>query len=203
MNKPNHSDPDDRIEIEVNDPAPIAPGSIEDAVEKGEDFSSEAESIEEEGQLAEEPTPQSRIAELEERLLRVAAEFENYKKRTNRQFEEMTRAANDRLVLEILEVVDSFDRARQHAGDEVDASALKKGMDLIYNQLQALLEKNDVTPIEALGKPFDPQVHDAQMQLASAKFPEGTVAMELTRGFRQGNRVIRHSKVGVSTGKPA
>jgi molecular chaperone GrpE len=203
MDDKNMPDSDDRIEIEVTEPTPIPPGTkFEDGVEVGEDFSSDLDPVEEEVQLVEEPNPQARIAELEDRLLRAAAEFDNYRKRTARQFEEITRSANDRLLTELLEVVDNFDRARQHADEKVDAASLKQGMDQIHNQLVTLLAKNDVKPIEALGKPFDPQLHDAMMQIESAEYPEGIVALEMARGYQQGTRVIRHSKVGVSKGKP-
>ncbi len=202
MSDKNMPDADDRIEIEVTEPTPIPPGTkIEDGVEKGEDFSSDLDPVEETVQLVEELTPQARIAELEDRLLRTAAEFDNYRKRTARQFEDVTRAANDRLLIELLDIVDNFDRARQHTDGKVDPDSLRKGMDLIYNQFQTLLSKNDVAPIEALGKKFDPQVHDAMMQIDSDKYPEGIVALELGKGYQQGNRVLRHSKVGVSKGK--
>ena len=73
-------------------------------------------------------------------------------------------------------------------------------MDLIYNQLLTLLSKNDVKPIEAVGKTFDPNVHEALLQVDSEDYPEGTVALELTRGYNIGNKVLRYSRVGVSTG---
>lgn len=201
MSEEKYSDSEDRIEIEVTEPTPVPPGTrIPDAVEKGEDFSSDAEPLEE-VQLPEEPREQSRIAELEDKLLRMAAEFDNYRKRTNRQFDELARSANDRLLAEILEVNDNFERAREHFANDADPKSLRKGMDLIFNQLQSLLKKNEIEQIEAVGKPFDPNLHEAVMQVDSKEYPEGIVAVEVGKGYRQETSVLRHSKVGVSKGK--
>ncbi len=201
MNDNKYSDSDDRIEIEITEPTPVPPGTrAPDAVEKGEDFSSDAEPLEEVS-LPEEPKEQNRVAELEDRLLRTAAEFDNYRKRTARQFDELARSANDKLLAEILEVNDNFERAREHFAKDTDPKSLRKGMDLIFNQLQSLLKKNDIEAIEAVGKPFDPNWHEAVMQVDSKEYPEGIVAVEVGKGYRQGSRVVRHSKVGVSKGK--
>jgi molecular chaperone GrpE len=203
MTKDKDRDLDDRIEIEVTDRLNAVPrGDIPDAVEKGEDFSGESEPLEE-AHLAEEPvSDNARIAELEDRLLRTAAEFENYRKRTARQMDEIAKSANDRLIIEFLDVADNLDRARAHADGPADPAALKTGMDMIFNQLAALLARNNIVAIEAVGKPFDPNLHEALMQVDSDTYPEGTVAMDIAKGYQQGSRVIRHSKVGVSKGKP-
>lgn len=165
---------------------------------------SEAEG-EPEQEPCEEEKLKQRIDELEDKLLRVAAEFDNYKKRIARQFEEMIRSANDKILVELLDVVDNFERALQHSNDDTDNTdfeALRKGTELIFNQMTSLLGKYDITPIEAVGQPFDPNLHEALMQVESDEYPEGVVAMEMSRGYKQGNRVLRHSKVGVSKGKP-
>jgi len=162
-----------------------------------------------------EPTPEEepseeeklkkRVAELEDKLLRTAAEFDNYKKRMARQLEEMIRSANDKILLELLEVADNFERALRHSNEQAaqaDVQALQKGMELIFNQLKALLNRYHITPIDALGQPFDPTLHEALMQVDSDEYPEGVVALEISKGYKQGDRVLRHSKVGVSKGKP-
>lgn len=155
----------------------------------------------EETELTVEEQLQKRVAELDDKLLRMAAEFDNYKKRTARQFDEMVRSANDRIIGEFLEIADNFERALNHAGEKTDAEAFRKGVELIFNQMKDLLQKYDITPIEALGQPFDPSLHDAMMQIESDEFADGIVAMEMSKGYRQGNRVVRHSKVAVSRGK--
>lgn len=149
-----------------------------------------------------EPTPEEKIASLEDKLLRTMADFENYRRRTANQYEQTIRAANDRLLLDILEVVDNFERALQHAREAADAESLRKGTELIYNQLVDLLGRYNLTPIEAVGQSFDPNLHDAMMQTPSEKHAPGTVAFEITKGYRMGDRVLRHSRVAVSTGPP-
>jgi len=138
--------------------------------------------------------------ENEDRFLRTAAEFENYKKRMSRQYEDVVRTANDKILLDLLEVVDNFERALQHDNDDDDPSPLRKGTEMIYSQLQSLLQKHGVTPIEAVGKPFDANLHEAMMEMASDEYDAGVVAMEMARGYMHNDRVLRHSKVGVSKG---
>ena len=177
-------------------------GDPKDMVEKGEDFSSEADVVEETVQTPETPEElKQKLNDAEDRMLRVAAEYENYRKRMARQQDELVKSANDRLFGELIEVIDNFERALQHAKEDSSTSAILTGTEMIYNQLMALLAKNGVTPIDALGKPLDPQFHEAMMQVDSDQCPDGVVAVELAKGYQQGNRVIRHSKVGVSRGK--
>jgi len=174
-------------------PVPVDP----DPVLKDEDFSGETES-EEAPPAVETESPNQRIAELEDKLLRAAADFDNYKKRTARQFEEIANAANDRLMGEFLEIIDNFERAREHANGEVSLETLLKGNEMIHGQMVALLARYNIEPIEALGKPFDPNLHEALFQVESKEHAEGLVAQELSKGYRQGNRVLRHSRVAVS-----
>ncbi len=157
-----------------------------------------------EEELSEEEKLRIRTAELEDRFLRTAAEFENYKKRTARQFEEIVRGANDKILVELLGVVDNFERALQHSRENpetTDIEALRRGMELIFKQMAELLSKYDITPIETVGRPFDPNLHEALLSIESDEYPAGVVAVEMSKGYRQGDRVLRHSKVGVSKGK--
>lgn len=148
------------------------------------------------------PSVEARLALAEDKLLRTMAEFDNYRKRTAVQFEQVIRSANEKLLLEMLEIVDNFERALQHSDDENNSESLRKGTELIYNQMQSVLKKYDVTTIESLGKPFDPNLHDAMMQTPSDTYAEGVVALELGKGYRIGERVLRHARVAVSTGAP-
>jgi molecular chaperone GrpE len=143
----------------------------------------------------------ARIAELEDKLLRTAAEFENRKKRLERQADDAIRTANDRLVGQLLDVVDNFERALHH-GDE-NKESFKQGIELIFSQLNDLLNRYDVRPIDSVGQPFDPSVHEAIMQVDSHEYDEGIVALEISKGYRAGDRVLRYAKVGVSKGKSA
>ena len=177
---------DDESPAATDEPT-AATGEANDAVE--------AESVSE---LTEEERLTEQVAKLEDQLLRAAAEFDNYKKRTARRFEQIVQSGQDQILLELLGVIDNFDRALAPNGDKDDLNAHREGMELIYEQLKTLLGKYEVTPIEAMGKPFDPNLHEALMQTDSDEYPEGTVAIEVAKGYRQGDRVIRHSKVGVA-----
>ncbi|MEW5993253.1 MAG: nucleotide exchange factor GrpE [Candidatus Zixiibacteriota bacterium] len=160
-------------------------------------------------QVVEQPEPteeerlRSQAAELEDKLLRTAAEFDNYRKRMARQIDETIQAANDRLLTELLEVVDSLERALNQGNDDARVESYHKGTELIFGQMMSLLKKYEVTPIESIGQPFDPNLHEALMQVESDEYPEGTVAVEMAKGYRIGNRVLRHARVGVSKGKPS
>ena len=150
-------------------------------------------------------SPEEQILRLEDLRLRAVAELDNYRKRTARQFEELLRTANDRVLVDLLEVVDSFERALEHAGEnsesrKEDSGSFEAGIKLIYTQLIDLLKKYDVRPMEALGQPFDPNKHEALMQAPSDEYENGTVATELVKGYMISDRVLRHSKVSVSTG---
>lgn len=189
------------VPFEVSGKAP----NDTDPVVKGEDFSGEtneaAEPSPEQPAETDEEQLSRRVAELEDKLLRAAADFDNYRKRANRQCDEIARTANDRILLDLLPIMDNFERARQHASEDVTLESLLKGHELIHNQMVTLLTKYEIEPIEAVGKPFDPQLHDAMFQVESEEYPEGIVAQELNKGYKQGDRIIRHSKVAVSKGK--
>ena len=141
------------------------------------------------------------VAELDDRLLRSMADFDNYKKRNARQVEDTIRSSVDSLLLQFLEIVDNFERALEHVDGQNEDDAIHRGTKLIYSQMRDLLAHYDVKPIDALGKPFDPNLHDAMMQVDSDEYDEGIVAMVLSKGYMRGNRVLRHSKVGVSSGR--
>jgi len=180
---------------ETGEPQPEATGTDKKAPADGEKVGAADLSNEELGEEA-----AQRIGELEDRLLRTVAEFDNYKKRTANQFEQMVRSANEKLLLELLDVVDNFERALQHSNGESENESLRKGTELIYNQLLGILAKYDVKPIESVGQPFDPNLHEAMMQTPSNDYDEGLVAMEIGKGYVLGERVLRHAKVAVSTG---
>lgn len=203
MAQDNDAEVTDNFSAEAQDRShPQANVKPEDAVQKRDDFSSEAEPVEEQMQSEETvESLQQKYNDLEDRMLRMAADYDNYRKRMARQMDEMTRSANDRVFGELIEVIDNFERALQHAKEDAEPSAILAGTEMIYNQLVGLLSKYDIKPIEAVGKPFDPQLHEAMMQVEGDEYPEGTVALEMGKGYQQGNRVIRHSKVGVSSGK--
>lgn len=199
---------DDKRDIEVKSSEEIEASAPEDesasSASEEEAELNEDESRRSPGDIGEstetDETEQLRqkVAELEDKLLRSHAEFDNYRKRALRQQEQAVASAREGVITELLEIVDNFERAAEHAEGEVDATALKSGMEMIYNQLRSLLRRYDVTPVESVGRPFDPSLHEALMQVESDEHPDGTVVNELTRGYKVGDRVLRYAKVGVS-----
>ena len=137
----------------------------------------------------------------EEKFIRLAAEFDNYRKRSSRQYAQVIKSANEELILEILDVVDDFNRAFEafetsHASESSSHSEnLLAGVKLIFDKLVAILHNRGVRMIEALGKPFDPNFHEAVMQTPSDEYEEGEVAGVVSPGYMLDDRVIRHAKV--------
>jgi molecular chaperone GrpE len=132
-----------------------------------------------------------------DRLLRQAAEFDNYRKRTERERREMAQYAAGDLLEALLPVVDDFERALE-ADAGSDAAAYRTGAELIYKQLQDLLAKRGVTPIEAVGKPFDPRFHQAITYEPSPGRAEGEVLEVVRRGYMHGDRLLRPAMVKVA-----
>ena len=151
--------------------------------------------------LSEEDQLRARVEELDERLLRTLADFENFRKRAAQRQGDLIQSANDRLIGELLEVMDNFERALHHSEEDNSEDAVQQGMEMIHGQFKEILERYRVRPIDALGKPFDPSYHEALMEVKSDEYDKGTIAIEMTRGYMIGDRVLRHSKVGVSKGQ--
>lgn len=135
--------------------------------------------------------------ELHDRLLRQAAEFDNYRKRVDRERRAQADQSVVDLLLELLLVVDDFDLALRVATDE-GATAYRKGVELIHGKLHEMLRKQGVKPIEALGADFDPNLHQAVIHEPSAEHREGEVIGELRRGYMLGDRLLRPAMVKVA-----
>ncbi len=157
----------------------------------------EADSIE----IADDTDIKELLAQKEDKYLRLAAEFENYKKRIFRQSEVLIHNAEAGVLIDVLGVLDNFKRALSSAGDKKDFKAFKKGVKMILEQLKKILDDHNVSPIDTVGKTFDPELHEAVMQIETDEQPEGVIVQELSGGYKKGNTVIRHAKVGVSSGK--
>lgn len=135
---------------------------------------------------------------LQDRLLRTAAEFDNYRKRIDRERREHADTAAAGILTELLPIVDNLELALQ-APATPDAAAFRAGVELIHAQMLDLLRKRGVTPIDAVGRDFDPNVHEAVVQEASAAHREGEVMQELRRGYMLGERLLRAAMVKVAT----
>ena len=138
-------------------------------------------------------------AELTDRLLRLAAEFENYKKRSRREMEQFKLMANEALVRELLPVVDNLERALEHLPADARNSALAQGVELVLQELNKVLAAHGLERIEAVGKAFDPELHEAMMQQHDPQADENTVLSELAPGYLFQGRLLRPAKVVVST----
>jgi len=138
-------------------------------------------------------------AEANEKYLRTYAEFENYRKRMQRDLAEFRKYANEQMALELLTVVDHLGLALKHAVDVNDSvHGLQEGVELVYKQFHDVLEKFGVKPFAAEGEPFDPARHDALLQVVNEAVPENTVVQVLQEGYLYYDKVLRHAKVGVS-----
>src|SRR5262249_35773350 len=157
-----------------------------------------------------EATPEEKLAALaaerdesKDRMLRIAAEFENFKKRARKEQTDATAEARERVLKDMLEVVDYLERAvgMQTAGNgAVDGAALLKGVDLTLRLLKQKLERYEVRAFDAAGQPFDPRLHEAISRVEHASIPSGSVAAELQKGYRVGERLLRPAMVSVSSG---
>jgi molecular chaperone GrpE len=142
-------------------------------------------------------------AEANDKYLRAAADFDNYRKRMQRDLTDFRKYANEQMALELLTVADHLGLALKHAAESGETvQGLREGVELVYKQLCDVLEKFGVTRFSAEGEPFDPAKHEALMQVAAADVPENTVVQVLQDGYLYHDRVLRHAKVGVSK-KPA
>ena len=138
-------------------------------------------------------------SEANDKYLRTYADFENYRKRMQRDLSDFRKYANEQLVLELLGVVDHLGLALKHAGDAGETNkGLQQGVELVYKQLRDVLEKFGVKPFTSEGEPFDPAKHDAMMQVATADVPENTVVQVLQEGYLYHDKILRHAKVSVS-----
>ncbi|HEY3355307.1 MAG TPA: nucleotide exchange factor GrpE [Polyangia bacterium] len=148
--------------------------------------------------LARVETLEKEKAELKDRVLRGAADFDNYKKRSRKELGEAADRGREGLLREVLPVLDNLERAISHADAADGVSGLIDGVRLVHRQLLAALEKFDVKPFTAVGEAFDPQFHAAITQVETADQPAGMVVEEFQKGYRQGQRLLRPAMVAVS-----
>ena len=142
---------------------------------------------------------QQEAAEAQDRYLRTYAEFENYRKRTQRDLAEFRKYANEQLAQDLLTVVDHLGLALKHAQEAGGSGqGLQEGVELVYKQFSDVLEKHGIKPFKSIGEPFDPQLHDAMMQVEAADVPENTVVQVFQDGYWYHEKVLRHARVGVS-----
>ncbi|MCL7413430.1 MAG: nucleotide exchange factor GrpE [ANME-2 cluster archaeon] len=131
-------------------------------------------------------------------LQRLSAEFDNYKKRMDKERAEIIEFANFSLIAELIDVMENMERGIASARKSEDRDSILKGMEMVYNQLKSILEARGLEPIDAVGQKFDHQCHEAMMKELSDECPNNTVLEEFQRGYRIKGRVVRYSKVKLS-----
>ena len=140
---------------------------------------------------------QEKVTELEDKVKRQMAEFDNFRKRTEKEKSAMFETGAKSVIEKILPIVDNFERGLATIPEEEKGTPFVEGMNMVYRQLLTELEKLDVKPIEAVGKEFNPDFHNAAMQVESEEYESGIVAQELLKGYTYRDTVIRHSVVAV------
>lgn len=138
------------------------------------------------------------IEELTDRLKRSMAEFDNYRKRTDKEKASMYEFGAKEVVEKILPVVDNFERALASVPEDIKGGSYAEGMEMIYKQFMKTLEDMGVTPIAAVGQEFDPELHNAVMHIEDENFGENIISQELQKGYKYKDHVVRHSMVQVA-----
>ena len=189
----------------------------QDAAESSEDVSSEETEVAEDAETEAEKLEKAKkalfskkekkekkdkkdeqIAELTDRLMRQMAEFDNFRKRTEREKAQMFEIGAKDIIEKILPVVDNFERGFAGLSEEELATPFAQGMDKVYKQMISTLEAAGVKPIEAVGKEFDPNLHNAVMHEDNEEFGENIVSEEFIKGYTYRDSVVRHSMVKVA-----
>lgn len=138
-----------------------------------------------------------KVEELEDKVKRQMAEFDNFRKRSEKEKNAMFETGAKSVIEKILPVVDNFERGLATIPEEEKGSPFAEGMEMIYRQLIGELEKMEVKPIPAVGEEFDPALHNAVMQVESDEYESGVIAQELQKGYTYRDSVVRHSMVAV------
>ena len=128
--------------------------------------------------------------------LRKLAEFDNFRKRVDREREDVRLAAQEEIIRDLLPVIDNFERALQHTDE--DTGAFHQGVEMIAKQLRDTLERKGVTEIDPIGHSFDPELHEAVQRVEGGEHPPGTIVFVMLKGYTLGDRLIRPAMVGVA-----
>lgn len=170
-----------------------------------EDMQNASEIADAAGEAADQPAADSRYDELakqadeaQQRYLRAQADFDNFRRRTMKEKEELGQYASMKLLGQLLPIVDNFERAIAAASSNSDYDSLVKGVDMIFRQLSQTLDAEGLKPIESVGEPFNPEFHQAIMTVESDEYEEGIVVEEVQKGYMLKEKVLRPAMVKVS-----
>jgi len=143
-----------------------------------------------------EQDPQIELAELKDKHLRLFAEFDNFKKRTNRERLELIRTSTENLIQKLLPVLDDFDRAKKTAEDATNEETFSEGVQLVYNKLYQILEAKGLEPMDTDELDFDPELHEAITKIpAPSEDLKGKIIDHIEKGYYLNDKIIRHAKV--------
>ncbi len=189
QNKETNTPESDEIPVEKNK----TENEIETAVE--ESIKSEDEEIKEE------VSPENQVNELKDQLLRKAAEFENYKRRTEVYQSELLKYAAESFILKVLPVYNDFERSLSHIKEAKDVDAIKAGLQLVFDKFTKALNEQGVSKMVTVGREFDFNLHEALLQQEADNAPPNTVIQEVEPGYLYKDKVLKHAKVIVSKEK--
>ncbi len=157
------------------------------------------EEVEVEVEVKEETNSEAEALEYKNKFLRLSADFQNFKRRSEKEKTDIFKFANEKLMLDLLPILDNMERAIEHAGDDSDETSILDGLKLIQKSFSEMLTKNGVEPIKAVGEEFDPALHHAVMSAESDDHESHVVIEEFQKGYKLKDKVIRHSMVKVSS----
>ncbi|MEK3731212.1 nucleotide exchange factor GrpE [Paenibacillus sp. FSL M8-0334] len=138
------------------------------------------------------------LSETQQRALRAQADFDNFRRRTQKEKEELAKYASSKLIQELLPVIDNFERALQASEDNPEFESFSKGVNMIFRQLEQVLAAEGLTAMNSVGQPFNPEFHQAIMQVESEEHEEGIVVEEVQKGYMLKDKVLRPAMVKVS-----
>lgn len=173
--------------------------NTEETLEETEETS--AEDTIEENKAEKEDDFEAKYEDLNNKYLRLAADFDNFRKRTIQEKEDLSKYAASEVLKKLTTVLDTFDRASEHLKDIEDCKTVKDSYDVAYKQLLDVLKKCGMEEIEAMGKIFNPNEHEAITQVPTNDFEPDTVAFVAQKGYKMADRVLRPALVGVATKK--
>nr|WP_229716785.1 nucleotide exchange factor GrpE [Paenibacillus aceti] len=141
---------------------------------------------------------QAELLEQQQRLLRVQADYDNFRRRTVKEKEDLAKYASSKLISELLPVIDNFERALSTVSDNEEVAAYAKGVEMIIRQFETVLQAEGLVKMETVGEVFNPEFHQAIMQVESDEYEEGIVVEEVQRGYLLKDKVLRPAMVKVS-----
>lgn len=141
---------------------------------------------------------QAEVLENQQRILRVQADFDNFRRRTQKEKEELGKYASSKLITELLPVIDNFERALQASEENAEFESFSKGVSMIFRQLESVLAAEGLSAMKSVGEPFNPEYHQAIMQVESEEYEEGIVVEEVQKGYMLKDKVLRPAMVKVS-----